>query len=49
MESVKYEIRLLFIQQHSAKEKEAVCPGIKQGAAHTLLIYSAVLRHPVTK
>lgn len=36
MESVKCEIRLLFIRQRSAKEKEAVRPGIKQGG-HTPL------------
>lgn len=47
MESVKCEIRLLFIRQRSAKEKEAVRPGIKRGGggAYTSLIYSAVMWH----
>jgi len=46
MESVKCEIRLLFIRQRSAKEKEAVRCRIKQGE-HTSLIYSVALWHLV--
>lgn len=42
IESVKCEIRLLFIRQCSIKEKEAVRPWIKRGK-HTSLIYSAIL------
>lgn len=47
MESVECEIRLLFIQQNSAVEKEAVHPGIKHGGAHTSPIYSITLWHLV--
>lgn len=46
MESVKCEIRLLFIRQCSVREKEAVRSGIKQGES-TSLIYSAVMWHLV--